>query len=83
MCLIVLLVIGLLLVVQLILSMKENSRDPQLFSLEAGFERLKYRNFLRAPFFILGVLFVFFDIELILLLPGVLMLTLTLEWSFI
>jgi len=50
------------------------TRDPQLTSLESGFERLKQRLALRTSFFMLAVLFVIFDMELVLLMPGVLQL---------
>jgi NADH:ubiquinone oxidoreductase subunit 3 (subunit A) len=46
--------------------------DPQITSLESGFERLKYGIIMSSSFFILAILFVLFDIELVLLFPGVL-----------
>jgi len=46
-------------------------KELRLNSLESGFERLKAGNLIRAPFFFLAILFVLFDLELILLLPGV------------
>jgi len=55
-------------------TVKRMTRDPQLTSLESGFERLKQRLALRTSFFILAVLFVIFDMELVLLMPGVLQL---------
>lgn len=40
-------------------------------ALEAGFESLKPSLTLRAPFFFLAVLFVLFDLELVLVFPGI------------
>lgn len=66
------LLILLLLLVQIIFSSFSFTRDPQLTVLESGFERLKSRIVLSSSFFSLVALFVLFDIELILLFPGVL-----------
>jgi len=55
--------------VQLILAYDEVTIDPQLRPLESGFERLSPSLDISSPFFVLAVLFVLFDIELILLIP--------------
>jgi NADH:ubiquinone oxidoreductase subunit 3 (subunit A) len=54
------------------LSREFYNRDPQFTSLESGFEILKHGLTQSSPFFILAVLFVIFDIELILIFPGIL-----------
>jgi NADH:ubiquinone oxidoreductase subunit 3 (subunit A) len=59
-------------VLQLAFSSTTLISEPQLTVLEAGFERLKGRVVLSSSFFSLVALFVLFDIELILLFPGVL-----------
>lgn len=64
----------LLLALQSLLSSLSVISDPQLRVLEAGFERLKFNDFISSSFFIIAVLFVLFDLELVLLLPGVLFL---------
>jgi NADH:ubiquinone oxidoreductase subunit 3 (subunit A) len=46
--------------------------DSQLTSIESGFENLYFSLFVRTSFFILAVLFVLFDIELVLILPYIL-----------
>lgn len=73
----ILLIISLLLVVQLSLSRISFVRDPQLRSLESGFEGLKQGVIMRSSFFMLAILFVLFDIELILLFPLVVFFTKT------
>jgi NADH:ubiquinone oxidoreductase subunit 3 (subunit A) len=68
------LVCGLLLVllgVQAILYKEELTRKAQIDPLEAGFERLLRGFILSSPFIFLAVLFVLFDLELLLLIPGV------------
>jgi len=57
--------------IQVFISSKFLLKTESLTSLESGFERLKSSVFLRAPFFFLAVLFVLFDLELILFFPGV------------
>jgi len=51
--------------------------DNQLTSLESGFERSLSSDFLRSPFYFLAILFVLFDIELILLFPSILFTSIT------
>jgi len=60
-----------LLVVQLVLSKAVITREPQITALESGFERLNQSLIISSSFFVLAVLFVIFDVELILLFPGV------------
>jgi len=45
--------------------------DAQAHPLESGFERLRPALSVSTPFFFLAVLFVLFDVEVILLLPSV------------
>lgn len=61
--------IALFLGIQMLLSNRSFVRDPQLTSLESGFENLKSNITIRSSFFILAVLYVLFDIELVLLFP--------------
>jgi NADH:ubiquinone oxidoreductase subunit 3 (subunit A) len=63
---------ALLLFGQLILSENYFTQDTQLTTVESGFEKMNYVEFMRSPFFFIAVLYVLFDIELILLLPSVL-----------
>lgn len=70
--LLLLVIVLLLILIQTALSSSRSIRDYQLTSLESGFEIIKYGVLLRSSFFLLGVLFVLFDVELILLLPLVL-----------
>jgi len=58
--------------VQVVLRIEELSKDQELSSLESGFESLYSALDIRSPFFFLAVLFVLFDVELIILFPGVL-----------
>jgi len=51
--------------------MKSVVRIAGMSSLESGFERMKGKIVVSSPFFILAVLFVLFDLELLLLFPGV------------
>jgi NADH:ubiquinone oxidoreductase subunit 3 (subunit A) len=46
--------------------------DAQLSPLESGFESLRFNAVIRSSFFVLAALFVIFDVELILLFPGIL-----------
>jgi len=57
--------------VQMVLRIEELSKDQELSSLESGFESLYSALDVRSPFFFLAVLFVLFDVELIILFPGV------------
>lgn len=57
---------------QLILSECYYVQDTQLTTVESGFEKINYVEFIRSPFFFIAVLYVLFDMELILLLPSVL-----------
>jgi len=57
--------------VQVFLSRKVASKEERLSPLESGFERIISLMSVRAPFFFLAVLFVLFDLELILFFPGV------------
>jgi NADH:ubiquinone oxidoreductase subunit 3 (subunit A) len=59
-------------VIQTLLSNVSLLRDPQITSLESGFENLSHAIIISSSFFILAVLFVLFDIELIILIPGIL-----------
>nr|YP_009346429.1 NADH dehydrogenase subunit 3 [Longidorus vineacola]AOT84240.1 NADH dehydrogenase subunit 3 [Longidorus vineacola] len=43
-----------------------------LTALESGFESLKISNLFSSPFFMMAILFVLFDIELVLLIPSIL-----------
>lgn len=54
---------------QLFFSKRELTSDSQGTRLESGFESLLQAIVLRSSFFILAVLFVLFDVELILLFP--------------
>lgn len=68
---IILIVLTLLLIAQLLLAEKNNEERLTLLALESGFEALKFSVALRSPFFFLAILFVLFDLELILLFPSV------------
>lgn len=61
----------ILLMVQVFLSRKVASKEERLSPLESGFESIISLMSVRAPFFFLAVLFVLFDLELILFFPGV------------
>lgn len=67
----ILLLIVFVLIVQVFLSSKYFTKGEGLSPLESGYERLISSISVRAPFFFLAVLFVLFDLELILLFPGV------------
>jgi len=56
---------------QIFLSRKTFIKRESLSPLESGFESLESRNYIRAPFFFLAILFVLFDLELILFFPGI------------
>lgn len=79
--LIVAVIIILLALIQFFLSSHSLMRDPQLTVLESGFESLKSRVLLRSSFFIIVALFVLFDLELILLFPGILY-HLLMDWNW-
>lgn len=57
---------------QLCLSHRWKLETTSLSPLESGFERLKSSNLFRSPFVIITILFVLFDVELILLIPRIL-----------
>lgn len=67
---IALLVAGLLALFQFIFS-SNFFMDSQLTVLEAGYEGLQAGVLIRSSFFSLVALFVLFDLELVLLFPGV------------
>jgi len=58
-------------VAQFFLGAKSKFNEVRLSPLESGFEAVKPGVILGAPFFFLAVLFVLFDLELVLLFPGV------------
>lgn len=58
-------------IVQFFFSKDQESRDLSLHAFESGFESMLYSVLISSAFFILGVLFVLFDIELLFLLVGV------------
>lgn len=64
-------ILTLLLILQLLLSNKFWVNQISLIPLESGFEALKPRLTLRSPYFFLAILFVLFDLELVLLFPWV------------
>lgn len=70
-CGLLLSIVMVLLAVQVTFTRKTVYLDTQLGVLESGFESLKRRLFVRSPYFFLAVLFVLFDLELVLLLPGI------------
>jgi len=63
------LILLILLRAQLVLGATEASTIEGLTSLEAGFEKQVYGNILGAPFFFLRVLYVLFDMELVIIIP--------------
>jgi NADH-ubiquinone oxidoreductase chain 3 len=65
----VFIIIILLTLVQARFSRTSRLRDYQLSSIESGFEALKFRVYYSSSFFMLAVLFVLFDLELVLVLP--------------
>lgn len=69
---ILIIVIILITIIQLGFSRITILADYQLRSIESGFEALKNNAFLRTSFYLLAVLFVLFDLELVLILPLVL-----------
>jgi len=68
---ILILLVSMVLIIQVFLSRKVLLKKDSLSPLESGFESLKSSIFIRTPFFFLAVLFVLFDLELILFFPGV------------
>jgi len=63
--------ISFILIIQVFLSDKSSIKRERLTPLESGFESLKSLISVRAPFFFLAILFVLFDLEIILFFPGV------------
>jgi len=72
MFIILVLILGLFTLIQRLLTRNSSLTDPQITSIESGFEALKYSSYMRSSFFMLAVLFVLFDLELILLFPRIL-----------
>jgi len=66
-----LVITSILFIVQLLLYKSQIILGSQADPLEAGFESLLIGYALSSPFLFLAVLFVLFDLELLLLLPGV------------
>jgi NADH-ubiquinone oxidoreductase chain 3 len=66
------LILFIFFVLQFILSECTLFVQDMLSPLESGFESLKMSSLFGRYFFLMAVLFVLFDIELILILPGVL-----------
>lgn len=60
---------ALVTIIQMLLTKYEIIGDPQLTSLESGFENLKHGIMISSSFFLLAILFVVFDIELVLFIP--------------
>lgn len=69
---VILLLVFLLLWLQFVFFNEETISRYKLEALESGFERLELGYIIGAPFFFLAVLFVLFDLELLLLLPRIL-----------
>ena len=67
-------IVILLSLVQISLSDNPSNSDRQLGCIESGFEKTYYTTYISSAFFIIAVLYVLFDIELILLLPGLIVL---------
>jgi len=67
----ILFILVLVFIAQVIVSGKFLVKRERLTPLESGFESLLCRMSVRAPFFFLALLFVLFDMELILFFPGV------------
>lgn len=67
--LLLILVVCLLFLVQVRLSDSPIISGRQLGCIESGFEKTNYSTYISRAFFIIAVLYVLFDIELILLLP--------------
>lgn len=65
-------VLALVAIGQILLSVKELLLDRQPRSIESGFEKLWQTAYISASFFGMAVLFVLFDLELIVLLPTIL-----------
>jgi len=61
----------IILQLQVFLSKKGFLGEQILRPLESGFERLHSRISVRTPFFFLAILFVLFDLELVLFFPGI------------
>nr|YP_009346453.1 NADH dehydrogenase subunit 3 [Xiphinema rivesi]AOT84262.1 NADH dehydrogenase subunit 3 [Xiphinema rivesi] len=66
------LIIFVFFMLQFILSEHTLFSQDMLSPLESGFESLKTSSLFGSYFFLMAVLFVLFDMELILILPGVL-----------
>lgn len=81
----VLIILMILFIAQLVLSEKGGKERLTLSPLESGFESLKPSLTLSSPFFFLAILFVLFDLELILLFPFILFrhksLAISLAWG--
>ena len=60
---------AILFLVQVSLANQELFSNKQLTVVECGFEKSLTTLFVRVPFFFLAILYVLFDIELILLVP--------------
>jgi NADH:ubiquinone oxidoreductase subunit 3 (subunit A) len=67
----------------MVLSMNSIFEDNQITALEAGFEGKLSAKILSSRFFFLAILFVLFDIELILIFPIILINTKTLLYGML
>lgn len=77
----ILVLLMVLLAVQFFLSEVRIFREPQLTSLESGYERLKHGIVIRSSFFMLAVLFVMFDVELVVLFPLIIYMPTTISFE--
>jgi len=68
----VLAICSILVIVSLVLSNGIKTQEDTLTPLESGFEILSPPVFLSSSFFLLAIIFVLFDLEMVLLIPGIL-----------
>ena len=67
----ILVVPGILLLLQIIIQRSEFLEDNQMSQVESGFEKCLGLQFIRTNFLFIAILFVFFDVETLLLIVRV------------
>jgi len=69
-CLLFVIIIrGLLTLVQLYIEEKQFLQDRLLLRIEAGFEKQIFKRHISSPYFLIVILYVLFDVELVVLFP--------------
>lgn len=68
--------------VQFLIEDKANQAEGELAPVEAGFEKVRFSSFISIPYFFVVVIYVLFDVELVILYPIIFFLSTKISTSF-